>query len=119
MTVQLQLRKQLASESERQTEIELSKRADSELESAPMFPQWGASVEPLHLVSTLRAYRDLGFHPSQGLLTASEPFLCCLSEPLPLEPALDLVSLFRAFTWQPGWCKTLLAQCILHCDLAM
>ncbi|KAL0022441.1 hypothetical protein WJX79_000951 [Trebouxia sp. C0005] len=97
-----QLRKQLASESERQTEIELSKQADSEVGFAPMFPQWGASVEPLHLVSTLRAYRNLGFHPSQGLLTASEPFLCCLSEPLPLEPALDLVSLFRAFTWQPG-----------------
>ncbi len=98
----LQLRKQLASESERQTEIGLSRQAKSEEEGSTMFPQWGSTVEPLHLVSALKAYSDLGFHPSQGLLIATEPFLCCLQDPLPLQPALDLISLFRPFTWQPG-----------------
>lgn len=102
MNVLLQLRRQLASEAERQTEDELTKHSESDTNSTWGFPQQGSSVEPLHLVSTLRAYRDLGFHPSQGLLTAAEPFLSCLQQPLPLHSALDLTSLFRAFTWQPG-----------------
>ena len=105
LTVLLQLRRQLASESERQTEGELSKDTEFDTNSMLGFPHQGSSVEPLHLVSTLRAYRDLGFHPSEGLLTAAEPFLSCLQQPLPLHSALDLTSLFRAFTWQPGGCS--------------
>ena len=98
----VQLRKQLATESERQTESELSKQAD--FEAAPFFSSWGSSVEPVHLISTLKAYKDLGFHPSEGLLTAAEPFLCCLQMPLPLQAALNLASLFEAFSWRPGVC---------------
>lgn len=114
MNVLLQLRRQLASESERQTEGELTKHSESDTNFTLGFPQQGSSVEPLHLVSTLRAYRDLGFHPSQGLLTAAEPFLSCLQQPLPLHSALDLTSLFRAFTWQPGGCSTSTPCSVLH-----
>ena len=101
----LQLRKQLASESERQTKLELSRQIQADSEGNSMIPLLGSSVEPLHLISILKAYRDLGYHPSQGLLIAAEPFLCCLHSLMPSGPALDLISLFGAFDWRPGQCK--------------
>lgn len=97
-----QLRKQLASESERQTKLELSRQIQADSEGNSMIPLLGSSVEPLHLISILKAYRDLGYHPSQGLLIAAEPFLCCLHSLMPSGPALDLISLFGAFDWRPG-----------------
>ena len=72
-------------------------------EGSNVLTDWGSTVQPVHLIDVLKSYRDLGFHPSQGLLTATEPFLCSLQSLLRLESALDLVHLFRAFCWQPGW----------------
>ena len=59
-------------------------------------------VERVHLIDVLKAYHSLGYHPSQGLLTATEPFLTGQADPLPLQQALDLVTLFVTFHWQPG-----------------
>ena len=95
----MQLRKQLALEVERQVK---SGQGKAVLGNALLIPQWCTTDEPLHLISILKAYRDLGFHPSQGLLTAAEPFLSSLQIAVPLQQALDLIMLFRAFAWQPG-----------------
>lgn len=76
-------------------------------------PQWCTTEEPLHVISILKAYRDLGFHPSHGLLTAAEPFLSGLQHPIPLQQALDLITLFRAFSWQPGQSRSTVGKLLL------
>lgn len=95
----MQLRKQLALEAERQIEIW---QPAAGAQTAPLVPEWCTTDEPLHLISILKAYRDLGFHPSQNLLTAAEPFLSSLQNAIPLQQTVDLITLFRPFAWQPG-----------------
>ncbi|KAL3148821.1 hypothetical protein ABBQ32_001701 [Trebouxia sp. C0010 RCD-2024] len=95
-----QLRKQLALEAERQIEVEKTKETDSG--AALMVPYWCTTEEPLHLINILKAYSDLGFHPSHALLTAAEPFLSSVRSPIPLQQTLDLITLFGSFSWQPG-----------------
>lgn len=95
----LQLRKQLALEAERQVEVD---QAAADSEAALTVPHWCITEEPLHLISILKAYSDLGFHPSHALLAAAEPFLSSVLNPIPLQQTLDLITLFRLFAWQPG-----------------
>lgn len=105
----MQLRKQLALEAERQIEVEKTEETDSGV--ALMVPYWCTTDEPLHLINILKAYSDLGFHPSHALLTAAEPFLSSVRSPIPLKQTLDLISLFGSFSWQPGqFCVTLLFE---------
>lgn len=105
----LQLRKQLALEAERQVEVE---QADSD--HPVSIPLWCTTEEPLHLISILKAYSDLGFHPSHALLAAAEPFLSSVLSPIPLEQTLDLITLFRSFAWQPGQSNALCSACMLY-----
>ena len=107
----MQLRKQLASELERQSQLQLEAEAEAAQEAVR---QQGSSLhytplalDPWQLVSILRAYESLGYHPSQGLLTATEPFLTAGCEAVPLQQALDLTSLFVSFHWQTGSESTL------------
>lgn len=93
----LQLRKQLALEAERRVEVE-----QTDTDHPVLIPHWCTTEEPLHLISILRAYSDLGFHPSLALLAAAEPFLSSVRSPIPLEQTLHLITLFRSFAWQPG-----------------
>ena len=95
----LQLRKQLALEAERQVEVE---QTATDSGRALLVPHWCTTEEPLHLITILKAYSDLGFHPSRALLTAAEPFLSSVLNPIPLQQTLDLIILFRSFAWQPG-----------------
>ena len=95
----LQLRKQLALEAERQVEVE---QAAADADSSMLVPHWCTTEEPLHLISIMKAYSDLGFHPSHALLAAAEPFLSSVLNPIPLQQTLHLVVLFRSFAWQPG-----------------
>lgn len=95
----MQLRKQLALEAERQVEVE---QAETDHGTPLLVPYWCTTQEPLHLISILKAYSDLGFHPSHALLTAAEPFLSSVQTPIPLQQTLDLITLFRSFSWQPG-----------------
>lgn len=92
----------MASEQERQSLL------NSEAEDASYTQQQDPPehmqlvLDPLPLIDVLKAYQSLGYHPSQGLLTAVEPFLTGQAEPLPLQQALDLITLFVTFHWQPG-----------------
>ena len=99
MFLLLQLRKQLALEAERQVEVE---QAAADSDRLLLVPHWCTTEEPLHLIGILKAYSDLGFHPSHALLAAAEPFLSSVLHPIPLQQTLDLITSFRSFAWQPG-----------------
>ena len=90
----MQLREQLTAELQRRSPTQSTVK---ETADGPKL-----ALTSLQLISILKSYQALGYHPSQGLLTATEPFLTGGPEPLPLQPALDLISLFTSFHWQPG-----------------
>ena len=104
----MQLRKQLASELERHTQLQLEAEEAQDADGQQgSLDQTQLAVGPHQLVSILKAYESLGYHPSQGLLTATEPFLAAGCDPLPMQQAMDLASLFVSFHWQTGNARTL------------